>query len=92
MMGHVVGPTTKEGLYALRVAGKMLRCYTLRPNRSERRLPDPNSASARLAVGMGAIVLTGDYDWRVRRADQRPSVEPLSREDPRLALDAESNP
>ena len=27
-----------------------------------------------------------------RRADQRPSVEPLSREDPRLALDAESDP
>ena len=31
-------------------------------------------------------------ELRGRRADQRPSVEPLSREDPRLALDAESDP
>ena len=38
-------------------------------------------------LGWEHIVLTGDYDWelRGRRADQRPSVEPLSREDPRLA-------
>ena len=31
-------------------------------------------------------------ELRGRRADQRPSVEPLSREDPRLALHAESDP
>ena len=55
---------------------------------------EPEPASARLAVGMGAHRVDRRLRLELRGcgAHQRPSVEPLSHEDPRLALDAESNP
>ena len=72
-----MGPTTKEGLYALRVAGKMLRCYTLSPNRSERRLPAPNLLRHVSPLGWEHIVLTGDYDWNSGAA-VRTNARPLN--------------
>ena len=53
--------------------------------------PDP--APARLAVGMGTYRVDRRLrlELRGRGARQRPSVEPLSHETPRLALDAASD-
>ena len=45
------------------------------PAGRERTVVGPEAASARLAVGMGHIVLTGDYDWNsgaVVRTNARP--------------------
>ena len=54
----------------------------------------PEPASACLAVGMGAhrVDRRLRLELRGRCADQCPSVEPLSRQDPRLAFDAGSDP
>ena len=53
---------------------------------------EPEPASARLAVGMGAHRVDRRLRLELRGcgAHQRPSVEPLSHETPRIALDAES--
>ena len=55
----------------------MLRCYTLRPNRSERRLPDPNLLRHVSPLGWEHIVLTGDYDWNSGSA-VRTNARPLN--------------
>ena len=71
----------------------MLRCYTLSPNRSERRLPAPNLLRHVSPLGWEHIVLTGDYDWNSGAA-VRTNARPLNlypARNPRLALDAESN-
>ena len=62
--------------------------------RRERRLPDPTLLRHVSPLGWEHIVLTGDYDWNSGAAerDQRPAVEPLSRENPRVALAADSDP
>ena len=56
-------------------------------------MPDPTLLRHVSPLGWEHIVLTGDYDWNSagRGAHQRPSVEPLSHETPRLALDAASD-
>ena len=72
----------------------MLRCYTLSPNRSERRLPAPNLLRHVSPLGWEHIVLTGDYDWNSGAAVWT-NARPLNLYPARiraLALDAESNP
>ena len=62
--------------------------------RRERRLPDPTLLRHVSPLGWEHIVLDRRLrlELRGRGAHQRPSVEPLSHETPRLALDAESGP
>ena len=62
--------------------------------RREPTAAQPDPAPARLAVGMGAhrVDRRLRLELRGRAALQRPSVEPLYRETPRLALDAECDP
>ena len=55
----------------------MLRCYTLSPNRSERRLPAPNLLRHVSPLGWEHIVLTGDYDWNSGAA-VRTNARPLN--------------
>ena len=51
--------------------------YTLSPNRSERRLPDPNLLRHVSPLGWEHIVLTGDYDWNSGAA-VRTNARPLN--------------
>ena len=64
------------------------------PSAPRATVAEPELASARLAVGMGAHRVDRRLRLELRGcgAHQRPSVEPLSHETPRLALDAESDP